>query len=73
MCNDALFARWDKVEHMSYLAGLYDNDVEEATQVQPYEQDWDYMVIHWNDGRISKVAFVGSDLPRDVISGSGHV
>jgi len=58
---------------MSYLAGLYDKDTRGSLQIKPYDQNWEFMVIYWNDTRITNVAFVGSDPPRAVESGSGSV
>jgi hypothetical protein len=47
-CKGALFSRWTVVHEHSYLAGLYDERVEDSTEVRA-GNDWDYVVLRSND------------------------
>jgi hypothetical protein len=46
LCKYILFARWNKVGKISYLAGLYDKNVRNSTGIKADIQDWDCIVIY---------------------------
>jgi hypothetical protein len=68
-----LFARWDRVGQSPCLAGLYEKNTKGSIQSKADDKDWDYIVLQWNDMRITKIAFIGYDSALATASVSGCV
>jgi hypothetical protein len=71
--NGELFVRWDRVGQSPCLAGLYEKNTKGSIQSKVDDKDWDYIVLQWNDMRITKIAFVGYDSALATASVSGCV
>jgi hypothetical protein len=40
--------------------GLYEDHIEGSVQISTVNKSWKYIVVQWNDSRITNIAFVGS-------------
>jgi hypothetical protein len=60
-CNGTLFARWGGSGQLSYLAGLYEDNVQGSVQISMDDKSWNCIVLQWHGSRITNIAFVGSD------------
>jgi hypothetical protein len=71
-CNVTLFARWNKIGSMSYLAGIYEKNFRDSIQIKS-DEDWNCLVISWNELRITNMALVRSDSALATTGGPGSI
>ncbi|KAF2023225.1 hypothetical protein EK21DRAFT_95086 [Setomelanomma holmii] len=72
-CIGALYARWDVLNHTSYLAGLYVQSMTDSTQMKAIDDVWDHVVVRWDDVGIIRIAFVDSRSAPYIAAGPGYV
>jgi hypothetical protein len=60
-CSGALFARWGSRGQLPSLAGLYEDKLKGSQQIEVDDESWAFIVLHWNDSRITKMEWVGHE------------